>query len=651
MIRREDIARIMDAVRIEEVIGEYMSLKKRGSNLIGLCPFHNEKTPSFSVSPSLNIFKCFGCGKAGNAVYFLMEYEKYSYPEALRFLAKKFNIDIVEEEVDDEYKEKKTEEEQSYFIHDFANKWFIKQLWETQEGEAIALNYFHERGLSDAIIKKFGLGYSPQAFSAFAEHAKSNGFSKDILVKNGLITESGNDRFRDRIIFPIYSVSSRVIAFGGRTLHSDKKIAKYVNSPETAIYHKSNVLYGIHLAKTSIISQNECYLVEGYMDVIAMHQAGINNVVASSGTSLTTEQIRMIHRYTSNVCMLYDGDIAGIKASFRAIDMLLAEGLDVRVALFPDNEDPDSYSRKHSAQALIDFLKNNKKSFVIFKAEVLFADAGSDTLKKAAAIKDIVQSIAEIPDTISRSLLISECSKLFNLQEKTLIFELNKILNKKAKKEQPEKEFVSEEVDEDIHSQRNVFTTTNRQEDAEKNLIRIILQFGNKTINIKNKDEKVNFEEIVEKSVAEYIFEELAADNMNITTPELSNLYDICKTQFETNGQVNYNTVFNLLNPEQTNIVANLLNTQYSLSPNWEKRHGIFISHAGNDNSTLVNFVDHAILEFKHLIVSKEMEKIRKKLQEPMSEEDSIIHVHQYQILKTIDIEIEKRIRKRVINK
>lgn len=571
MIRREDIARIMDAVRIEEVIGEYMSLKKRGSNLVGLCPFHNEKTPSFSVSPSLNIFKCFGCGKAGNAVYFLMEYEKYSYPEALRFLAKKFNIDIVEEEVDDEYKERKTEEEQAYFIHDFANKWFIKQLWETQEGEAVALNYFHERGLSDAIIKKFGLGYSPQAFSAFAEHAKSHGFSKDILVKNGLINDSGNDRFRDRIIFPIYSVSGRVIAFGGRTLHSDKKIAKYVNSPETVIYHKSNVLYGVHLAKTSIISQNECYLVEGYMDVIAMHQAGINNVVASSGTSLTIEQIRMIRRYTSNVCMLYDGDIAGIKASFRAIDMLLAEGLDVRVALFPDNEDPDSYSRKYSAQALIDFLKNNKKSFVIFKAEVLFEEAGSDTLKKATAIKDIVQSIAEIPDAISRSLLISECSKLFNLQEKTLIFELNKILNKKVKKEQPEYDFVNEEVDEDTHSQKNVFTTTNRQEDAEKNLIRIILQFGNKTLSFKNKDEKINFEEIIEKSVAEYIFEELEADNMKVITPELSSLYDICKTQFETNGQVNYNTVFNLLNPEQANIVANLLNTQYSLSPNWEK--------------------------------------------------------------------------------
>jgi DNA primase len=349
--------------------------------------------------------------------------------------------------------------------------------------------------------------------------------------------------------------------------------------------------------------------------------------------------------------MLYDGDIAGIKASFRAIDMLLAEGLDVRVALFPDNEDPDSYSRKYSAQALIDFLKNNKKSFVIFKAEVLFEEAGSDTLKKATAIKDIVQSIAEIPDAISRSLLISECSKLFNLQEKTLIFELNKILNKKVKKEQPEYDFVNEEVDEDTHSQKNVFTTTNRQEDAEKNLIRIILQFGNKTLSFKNKDEKINFEEIIEKSVAEYIFEELEADNMKVITPELSSLYDICKTQFETNGQVNYNTVFNLLNPEQANIVANLLNTQYSLSPNWEKRHGIFISHAGNDNSTLVNFVDHAILEFKHLIINKEMEKIRKKLQEPMSEEDSIILVHQYQILKTIDIEIEKRVRKRVINK
>lgn len=652
MIRREDILRIMDAVRIEDVVGEYLSLKKRGSNLIGLCPFHNEKTPSFNVSPSLNIFKCFGCGKAGNAVNFLMEYEHYTYPEALRKLAAKFGVEIVEEEVDDDYKEKKTEEDQAYFVHEFAHKWFEKQLWETKEGMSVGLSYFHERGLSDAIIKKFGLGYSPNNYTAFADHARNEGFDKDTLAKNGLINgESGNDRFRDRIIFPIFSISGRVIAFGGRTLRTDAKIAKYVNSPETPIYHKSNVLYGIHLAKNSIISQNECYLVEGYMDVIAMVSAGIPNVVASSGTSLTADQIRMIRRYTNNVCILYDGDMAGIKASFRAIDMLLAEGLDVRVVLFPDKEDPDSYSRKYSAKALMDFLANNKKSFVLFKAEIMFADAGSDPLQRAGAMKDIVRSIAEIPDGISRSLLATECARLFDIEEKTLMFEMNKILRAKAKKLLRPEEDPGVEFEEEVPEKQQPVMGTDRQEESEKSILRMILLFGDKIIRFQVKDPELKITEIVQKTVAQYIFEELEADSMKLTIPKFGRIYDICRLQAQTDGVSNTSRVLNMLDPNLTNTAADIMNTGYSLSPNWEKKHGIYVQHAENDNSILISEVDSAILEFKHLMLTGQMDEIRHKLQESNSEEDELLLVGQFQLYKIIDVEIEKRIRQRVINK
>ncbi len=652
MIRREDILRIMDAVRIEEVVGEYMSLKKRGSNLIGLCPFHNEKTPSFSVSPSLNIFKCFGCGKAGNAVNFLMEYEHYTYPEALRKLAAKFGVEIVEEEVDDDYKEKKTEEDQSYFVHEFAHKWFEKQLWETNEGVSVGLSYFHERGLSDAVIKKFGLGYSPNNYTAFADYAREEGFNKDVLVKNGLINgESGNDRFRDRIIFPIFSISGRVIAFGGRTLRSDAKIAKYVNSPETPIYHKSNVLYGIHLAKNSIISLNECYLVEGYMDVIAMVAAGINNVVASSGTSLTTDQIRLIRRYTSNVCVLYDGDIAGIKASLRAIDLLLAEGLDVRVVLFPDKEDPDSYSRKNSAKALMDFLENNKKSFVLFKAEILFAEAGNDPLKRADAMKDIVRSIAEIPDGITRSLFATECSKLFDIEEKTLVFEINKILRSKAKKTlHPDAEIQSEAETETIEKQQPIIGA-NRQEESEKNILRMILLFGDKILKFQVYDAELKLSEVIEKTVAQYIFEELDADSMKLSNIKLNNIYEICRLQLQNDGIINTNRILNMLDPNQTNTAADIMNTGYTLSPNWEKKHGIYVQHTENDNNILINEVDSTILEFKHLLLTKLMDDLRKKIQETQDEENQLLLVNELQLYKKIDVEIEKRIRHRVINK
>ncbi len=652
MIRREDILRIMDAVRIENVIGEYLQLKKRGSNLIGLCPFHNEKTPSFSVSPSIGIFKCFGCGKAGNAVNFLMEYEHYTYPEALRKLAKQFGVDIVEDEPDADYLEKKSEEEQSYFVHEFAGKWFTKQLWDSKEGVSVGLSYFRERGLSDATVKKFGLGYSPQQYDAFATYAKSEGFSQEVLAKNGLVNaESGNDRLRERIVFPIYSTGGRIIAFAGRTLRSDAKIAKYVNSPETVIYHKSNVLYGLHLAKNAIISSDECYLVEGYMDVIAMVQAGINNVVASSGTSLTADQIRLIRRYSTKVCILYDGDVAGIKASFRAIDMLLAEGLTVRVVLFPDGDDPDSYARKHSAKGLQDFLVENKKTFVIFKAEILFAEAGDDPLRRAEAMKDIVHSIAEIPDGIVRSLLVTDCANLFHLEEKVLMTEMNKMLRGKMKKLLRPEEYNPIDYSESGEEKIEQFDVplSDRVEEAERNILRMLLQFGDKIIKFRKTDE-LGTEIVTESNVATYIFDELNADKLAFSNAQYGKVLDVCREQVKIDGQINVNRVLNMLDPSLSNVAAGIMNSGHALSPNWDK-HGIMIMHTDNNMAILIQEMESAVLEYKHLVVAGKMDEVVKKMQTETEEENQMILLSEFQVLKIIDVEIEKRLRQRVINK
>lgn len=650
MIRKEDILRIMDAVRIEDVIGEYLTLKKRGSNLIGLCPFHNEKTPSFNVSPSLNIFKCFGCGKAGNAVNFLMEYEHYSYPEALRKLAAKFGVELIEEVQDDEYREKKSEEEQAYVVHEFAAKWFSRQLWDTREGSSVALTYFRERGLNDAIVKKFALGYSPSDRDAFARYAASEGYAADVLKKNGLINaESGHDRFRERIIFPIHSISGRVIGFGGRILRSDAKLAKYVNSPETVIYHKSSVLYGLHLAKNSIISNDECFLVEGYMDVISMVQAGVTNVVASSGTSLTPDQIRLIRRYTANVCILYDGDKAGIKASFRAIDMLLAEGLNVRVVLFPDGEDPDSYARNHSASELLAFLQEQKKGFVPFKAEILFHDAGSDPILKAGAMKDIVHSISVIPDGIMRSVLISECASLFGLEEKVLMTELNKMLVAAVKKTAQAEDIPAiETVSPEKTEHQPVIEDDSRMSEAGTNLLTLILMSGEKLMRLSVKNE-LGLEEVVEKTVLAYIVEQLELDQLSFPDSEQDRIFNVCKKQLIEDKTFNISKALNMMEPSLSAKAVFIMESPHVLSPNWNK-HGIYVLHAGNDMSILINEVENAVLEFKLLEISRRIKAVFDEMKNA-DEENQLILAHQYSVLKKIEVDIDRKIRQRVINK
>ncbi|HBZ35634.1 MAG TPA: DNA primase, partial [Rikenellaceae bacterium] len=435
MISKSTIDKILDTAQIVDVINDFVTLKKRGANYIACCPFHNEKTPSFSVSPSKGIFKCFGCGKAGNVVNFIMEHEQLGYVEALKYLGRKYGIEVTDQEESAEEQQNRLKSESLMVVSQFASEFYSNTLWNSPSGQAIGLTYFKERGFSEKTIRKFMLGWAPSERDALSNAAIRTGYKKEYLVSAGLSIETENgklfDRFYERVIFPIHSVSGKVIAFGGRTLKTDKSTAKYINSPESEIYVKSKSLYGIFFAKSAISKFQNCYLVEGYTDVLSLHQAGVENVVASSGTSLTSDQIRLIRRFSPAVTILYDGDAAGIKASIRGIDMLLEEGLQVKVVLFPDGEDPDSFARSHSPEELKEFLKDSEQDFITFKSNLLAEEARQDPLKKVQLISDVVASIAVIPDAISRSVYIEDCSRRLNIDEKVLVQEVRRIRQKK----------------------------------------------------------------------------------------------------------------------------------------------------------------------------------------------------------------------------
>ena len=437
MIKPDTIQNILDAVRIEEVINDFVPLKKRGVNYLGLCPFHNEKTPSFVVSPSKGIFKCFGCGKSGNAVGFIMEHEHYSFPEALKYLANKYGIEVEEEEMTPEMQEQFDERERMFLLNGFMTNHFQENLFNTEDGKAIGLTYLKEREFNESTIKKFQLGYAANAWEEYSLFALKNGYKKDILVKTGLSIEKDQkliDRFKGRVIFPIHNLTGKVIGFGGRILTSDKKTAKYLNSPESEIYNKSKSLYGIYFAKNAIAKADNCYLVEGYTDVISLHQAGIENVVASSGTSLTVDQIKLIRRFTRNITILYDGDTAGIKASFRGIDLILEQEMNVKIVLFPEGEDPDSFVRSHRKTEVDEFITSQSADFIIFKTKLLLDETAGDPAKRADLIREIVLSISKIPDAITRTVYIKECSSVMSIAEQTLVNELNKLLRQKYRK-------------------------------------------------------------------------------------------------------------------------------------------------------------------------------------------------------------------------
>lgn len=576
MISRSTIDRIFQAIIVEDVIGEFVHLKKSGSSYRGLSPFVNEKTPSFFVVPSKGIYKDFSSGRGGNAVDFLMQHEKMTYPEALRWLAARYNIEIEEEEVSEEQKQEKSEREQLGIVTEFANKYFQDQMYNTETGRAIGLSYFEERGFREDILKKFQLGYCPDGWDKMSQAALTAGHSLTYLLKSGLTREkdgSPYDFFRGRVMFPIHNVSGKVIAFGGRTLKVEKEIAKYFNSPESDLYHKSNTLYGMHLAKNAIVKEDNCFLVEGYTDVISLHQAGVENVVASSGTSLTEGQIRLIRRFTQNITILYDGDKAGIKASFRGIDMILKEGLNVRVATFPDGDDPDSFARKHSSEEIQKYIADNAKDFIRYKTSLLLEEVGDDPLKRAGLIRSIVESIALIPDAIKRSVFVQECAQIMRMTESVLLLELNKALRVKTDKAAAQPAETTELVPQEAVIEEVVETRLNADA-QERELIRVLLQYGNHGMEIEYYNaENEQVKEVV--AVADYILAELEADSIELLSPVFGKMLLEYQAEIKDKAvpdiQVFVNHEDELLRKEASDILAN----PHQVSDNWKILHNI----------------------------------------------------------------------------
>ena len=583
MIPKFTIDKIIDAARVEDVIGDFITLKKRGSNLLGLCPFHGEKSPSFTVSPAKGIYKCFGCSKSGTAVNFIMDHESLSYPEALKYLANKYGIEVVEKEVTNEEKAQQNEKESLYIVMQYAQKYFTDLLLNDDLGRSIGLGYFTERGFSQSTIDKFQLGYSSDERRKFSETAVKNSYKPEYLVKTGMSILSNNhvdgnpitvtdifDRYTGRVMFPIHNITGKVIGFGGRILTNDKKQAKYINSPQTDIYDKSKTLYGLFQAKKTIIQEDTCFLVEGYTDVISMHQSGIENVVASSGTSLTVEQIKLIHRFTKNITILYDGDLAGIKASFRGIDLILEEGMNVRVLLFPDGDDPDSYSKKVTNDEFKAFIKSNSKDFIAFKTSLLYQEAENDPIKRAELIKDIVESIAVIPDAINRSVYVKECSKIMDIGEQILHIAINKIIRKKGTKNQaPSSNYPLDEIyTEDVQIEEEPKDVV--LDNEEKDLLQLMMQYGNVVIDVEAEDSD-SVQKSIPLSVCEFIIFELWRDNLQFINPLYQSVLDECQHYLEKGNIPSVQTFLNHENPIISNFALTIASFSEVVSPGWEK--------------------------------------------------------------------------------
>lgn len=623
MIDYNTIQKIIDTAEITEVVQDFVNLKKRGVNYLGLCPFHNEKTPSFTVSPSKGIYKCFGCGKGGNSVNFIMEHEHLGYPEALKYLAKKYNIEVVEKELTAEEIQEQNERDSLLVVTKFANSYFQEKLHKNTDGRAIGLSYFKERGFNEEIIKKFELGYSLDIKDAFTIAAKEKGYKIDFLEKTGLtiVNENGKfDRFRGRVIFPIHGLSGNVIGFGGRILKKDAKAAKYLNSPESDIYHKSRILYGMFFAKKSITQLDKCYLVEGYTDVISMYQSGIENVVASSGTSLTVEQIRLIKRFTPNVTIIYDGDAAGIKASLRGIDLVLEQGLNVRVLLLPEGEDPDSFAKGRNSDELKEFIEQNEEDFITFKTRLLFNEAKNDPVKKANLISDIVRSIAVIPETIIRTVYIKECSNILEIDEKVLYGEINKIRRKNFEKEykrtiSPDENFktaspsVPSFVD-DVYS-----------EAQEKEIIRLLLHYADKTLYTYQEDK---YDEPRSVTVAEYTISEILNDDLEFKNLIYKQIFQEYLDTVNSEKTLESKHFIYHTDPQISKLAADLLSSSYTLSKIFEKG-GL---HIETEEMKLKRLVPETIIAYKRKILevaqSDAKEKLKKAQEKNISAEEII---------------------------
>lgn len=630
LISRDTIDKIFDTARVEEVIGDFVNLKKAGANYKGLSPFTDEKTPSFMVSPVKQIWKDFSTGKGGNAVTFLMEHEHYSYPEALRYLAKKYNIEIEETQQSDEQKQAADERESMYLVSEFAKDHFHKNLFQSEKGKAIGLTYFKKRGFTDETIKKYALGYALDEWSEFTNAAIHKKYALEFLEKTGLtivkknqetgIVEKQFDRFKGRVIFPIQSMSGRVLGFGGRTLLTDKKVAKYVNSPESIIYHKSKVLYGIYHAKQSIAKENNCYLVEGYTDVISMVQAGIENVVASSGTALTPDQIRLINRLTPNITVLFDGDAAGIRASIRGIDLILEQGMNVKVITFPDGEDPDSFSRDKSKEELKDYLENNAQDFIQFKASILLEDSKNDPVKKAGLIRDIVASISKIPNNIQKEIYIQECANIMGISEEVLFNELSQNL-KKEQRETAKKQTSLQTPFTGVKKETKKEESINRLNILESALIWVLLLYGNTKVDfvdyvseIDDKGRIIIVKEEYVNVVSKEVYVNLQEDEIEFTDPVFLKIYYEIIHQLNQGKNIEIDSLINHGDSEISSTVTSILmdEEKYVLS-DWE-RHDIIPK---KKERGLSKYVPDVIYNFRELLVREKINSLKEKTKDP----------------------------------
>ncbi len=633
MISQSSIDQVFETARVEEVIGDFVNLKKSGSNFKGLSPFSDERSPSFMVSPVKQIWKDFSSGKGGNVVAFLMEHEHFTYPEAIKYLAKKYNIEIEETEQSNEQKDQANERESLYLVSEFASSYFQKILHKTDQGRSIGLSYFKERGFTEETIKKFDLGYSLNEWQAFTDEALKQGYNIDYLEKTGLTIVKEDkrfDRFKGRVMFPIKSMSGRVLGFGGRILINDKKAAKYVNSPESDIYHKSNVLYGIFHAKQSIAKEDNCYLVEGYTDVIQFHQTGIKNVVSSSGTALTSEQIRLINRLTKNITVLFDGDAAGLRASLRGIDLILEQGMNVKVCTFPEGEDPDSFAKQNTLEELSIYLENNAKDFIQFKASVLYEESKNDPIKKAETVREIVNSIAKIPDRIKKEIYIQECARIMDISEEVLFSTLAQINKKEFQEEN--KQFKSEQKAFEVIRHQQPVEKVNVQYILEKKIIEVLLLYGNKTERFEDlvlkENDKGNLvlEPVVnEAKVFEKVFLDLQEDEMEFTNANFKTLYYTIIDKLNQNPDFELKNFINSVDAEMGNEISHILmeDERYTLD-NWqrmniypkEKMHSVAQLVSETILSLRCFLIDQKVKEFQQETLHNKIDTNRNILEE-----------------------------------
>ena len=657
MIDRETVDRIYAAANIVDIIGEYVTLKRKGVNYQACCPFHNEKTPSFVVSPSKGVYKCFGCGKGGNAVTFLMEHENITYPEALKMVAKRYGIEVKEKEMTDEEVRRNDDRESMFALNGWAADYFADYLHHETEGMSVGMTYFRQkRGMADATIKKFGLGFCPAKGDRMSKDALAAGYKKEFLVATGLSLQRESDgslydRFRDRVIFPVHNISGRIVAFGGRTLRTDKTVAKYQNSPESEIYSKKRELYGLYFAKKAIQQLDFAIMVEGYTDVISMHQAGVENVVASSGTSLTTEQIRLLNRFTKNITVIYDGDSAGIHASLRGIDMILKEGMNVRVVLLPEPEDPDSFARSHTASEVQAYIRDHERDFLEFKANLLLQDAEGDPIRKAALIGDMVQSIAQIPDPIQRSVYVKECARIMDIDENILISEVaRKRLTTSGDREADEflrrqaAQRQREAAQPEVEYVRKVEAGSGF-EALEREIVKYLLKYGHCSFDFKEG------RTMVACNVAEVVFDELGRDNIVFRNPVYAKIMETYRGQWErlgTGTEVPAHCFLNHIDPEVCNASVDILTSDDNYVPSqlWRRKE----IHVESDAEMLAVGVPKAVTLYKSKVVEEMIKELQAKLgDESLPEEEQVALLQRLSGLNKVKVSIARRLQRLIL--